>query len=50
MLICGLNWFSVSVVLKFNKLRLKLQSLSESISVVKPGGVQEVYWKLQGAS
>ncbi len=38
-------WVSVSVVLK-----LRTETLSDWISVVKPGGVLEVYWKLQGAS
>jgi hypothetical protein len=41
--------FSVSVALK---LRTETSSLSDWISVqlVKPDGVLEVYWKLQGAS
>lgn len=39
------RWVSVSVVLK-----LRTETLSDWISVVKPGGVLEVYWKLQGAS
>jgi hypothetical protein len=38
-------WVSVSVALK-----LRTETLSDWISVVKPGGVLEVYWKLQGAS
>ena len=39
------RWVSVSVVLK-----LRTETLSDWISVAKPGGVLEVYWKLQGAS